>query len=121
MTNDTTAEQDAERELLARIKAKWDEGKGDDTRRIARDMAREYVEAHRARLTELFGDFSREQLVVLVDRYREAGRDLDVQVIDAWLLSEFSPVLIRGQVEVEVLDQRAPGTPTPGPLPSLTL
>ena len=81
---------------VARFDNEW---KGGDRAR-AKVMAKEYVAAHKGELEPILSKFTIEGLVDLVTAYRNAGREEDRLVTDMWLLSEYEPQNITGQLLV---------------------
>lgn len=73
----------------------WREG----DREVARTMARDYF-ADKAELVKILKPKTLEQLVAMVDAYRAAGDEENRIITDMWLLSEFSPQIIGGQLSV---------------------
>ena len=67
-----------------------------EERPFAKDLARAYVDAHRAELSLHLAHLTLEELVELVKQYRKAGREEDRIVTDMWLLSEYDPQIITG-------------------------
>lgn len=63
---------------------------------VARELAAELAEAHRKALEPVFRPYTLEQLVSLVDYYREAGRRVDELVVCAWIMAEYGPQHITG-------------------------
>lgn len=79
------------REELARFKRTWERGEV----AAAREMAREYVDAHWSELRHMEG-LGTHELVALVTEHRNAGREAERIVTDMWLLARFAPKRITG-------------------------
>ena len=76
-----------------------DEWKSGD-RTKARELAREYVDKHSARLAPLLEPLHRDDIVKLIDAYREHERHVDVAVAEMWLLTKYDPQKISGVLGV---------------------
>ena len=83
-------------EQVERFENEWRNGNRD----AARQMAKDYVAAHREELGPILSKFTLEGLVDLVTSYRRAGREEDRIVADMWLLSEYQPQNITGSITV---------------------
>jgi hypothetical protein len=83
-------------EYVARFDLEWKHG----DKATAREMARVYVEANRATLEPILSQYSLEGLVGLIDDYRKAGREEDRIIADMWLLSEYQPQKVTGQMAI---------------------
>ena len=89
------------KQAIADFAKEWREG----DRGLAKDMARAYV-ADNPQQFDVLKEYSRDELVVLLGDYRDAGRDEEQIVVDMWLLSEFEPQKITGAITI--------GTPPEG-------
>lgn len=86
----------SEQSVLLQFDYEWREGDRDK----ARDIAKEYINANRQRLTRVFGSYTLEDLVREVDALREAGRHSDRIIVDMWLLAEYQPQDISGELRI---------------------
>lgn len=84
-----------EREIAA-FESEWRTG----DRAKAKQMARAYVTRHRPALIQQLASCTREDLVELIEQYRAAGRAEDRIVADIWLLSEYDPQQISGDLNL---------------------
>lgn len=66
----------------------------------AKVLAIEYVEDNRGIFSEAFGGLGIPQVVSFIDAYRIQGKEADRIAADMWLLSEFEPQRIKGQLGV---------------------
>jgi hypothetical protein len=66
----------------------------------AKGLAKSYVDAHREEINKLLAPYTREQLVELIDQYRQVGREEDRLVVDMYLLSEYEPQKITGELNI---------------------
>lgn len=64
----------------------------------ARELAKAYVAAHRARMEPAYTRYTKEELVGMVSMLRQKGDRLSQLDIEAWLLSEYEPQHITGRV-----------------------
>ena len=69
-------------------------------REDARALAIDYVATHRAQLEKTLGGKTLEDLVKLVDGYRAAGRENERAIVDMWLLVEYQPQRIVGELRM---------------------
>lgn len=69
-------------------------------RSLAKAMAKEYVEAHRAQIAPLLEPRIREEIVAMIDGARLEGRDADVAIAEMWLLTEYEPQRISGSLNL---------------------
>ena len=83
-------------EDVERFEHEWHHG----DRTAAKQMAKDYVAAHRAELEPILAKFTLEGLVDLVTSYRRAGREEDRIITDMWLLSEYKPQNITGTIQM---------------------
>lgn len=73
----------------------------------AREIAREYVTLRRADLEPILGGKGIEELVALTQDYRTLGLYENRLVVDMWLLAEFEPQQISGELHVVLPIARA--------------
>ncbi len=78
------------------IEAFREEWKNGD-RAVAKQMAKDHVEAHRDAFVSRYSEIDREEIPALVDTYRRAGNHDAVTRIDMWILSEFEQKKIGGR------------------------
>ena len=71
----------------------WHSGQRD----IAREFARHFVDTNRDTMRKLYGDYTLEDLVVVVDTYRINNDRLNRIVTEIWITSEYEPQKISGQ------------------------
>jgi hypothetical protein len=81
---------------VERFENEWHHG----DRTVAKQMAKDYVVAHREELEPILSRFTLEGLVDLVTAYRNAGREEDRIITDMWLLSEYKPQNITGSIQM---------------------
>lgn len=81
---------------LARFEDEWRHG----DRSVAKQLAREYVDRNRARLSTLLGSYDLQGLVELVQLYRDGGQEENRIICDMWLLSEHQPQKISGEIRI---------------------
>jgi len=62
-----------------------------------RNVARQYVEAHRERL-QVYQKYTRDELVTMVGARRRAGDWGGAVEISAWILTEYEPQHITGRL-----------------------
>lgn len=86
-----------EKETIEAFTTAWKDPK---TRYVAKQIAIEYVNENREFLTKTLGKFSQDDLVKLIDAYRVQNRLDDVVIADMWLLSEYEPKDIRGELTI---------------------
>lgn len=91
-----------DREILERMDHEW---RRNPDRSLAYDLARAYVSAHRTRLAKAFGGLSLPQVVKLLEQERDAGRAMQVLVVEAWQRSEFAPQSISGKAHLRVTER----------------
>lgn len=87
---------DALDEDILRFDYEWREG----DREKAKEIAKNYVNTHRDFLEPIFMQYTREMLVVEVEALRRFKRLSDRIVVDMWLLSEYEPQQITGEINV---------------------
>lgn len=80
---------------LERFEHEWHHG----DRGLARDLAKEYVAAHPA-VVESLAAYTLEDIVRLIDQYRELGRESDRIVADMYLLATYPPQMVAGAVAI---------------------
>lgn len=85
-----------EQAALLQFDYEWREGDRDKAREIAKD----YINANRLRLTKVFSGYTLEDLVREVDALRAAGRHSDRIIVDMWLLAEYQPQDISGELRI---------------------
>lgn len=66
----------------------------------AKSCAMTFVSDHREQLVRQFSRYTLEDLVVLVESYREAGREDERLTVEMWLLGEYKPQQIEGAFDV---------------------
>jgi len=81
---------------IAAFEREWRTG----DRAKAKQMARAYVETHRPALTRQLASYTREDLVGLIEQYRATGCAEDRIIADMWLLSEYDPQQISGDLNL---------------------
>lgn len=91
-----------EAQFLLRFEHEWRAG----DRGVAREIAKEYVAARNDELFDALGGLTREELVKLVDGYREVGDLSSVLVIQMWQLAKLEPEL--GKQHVKGVARLAP-------------
>lgn len=93
--------------ILEEFQAKWVLGKG-PSRDEAKRIAIGYTEAHKAALAPVLEPLSLEDIVHLIDAYREVGgREEDIAIAECWLLSEYEPQNISGAIQLGGLAEAA--------------
>ena len=80
---------------LERFDHEWKKG----DRALAKELAKEWVAAHPA-IEQTLGQYTIEDLVRFVDRYREAGEESDRIITDMYLLAKFPPQRIVGSFAI---------------------
>lgn len=89
--------------VLEEFVAKWASGK--DNREAAKAVAVAYIEANRAALASVLEPMSLEDIVRLIDAYREVGgREADIAIAECWLLTEYEPQHISGEIQFGIAD-----------------
>lgn len=87
---------DALDEDILQFDYEWREGDRDK----AREIAKTYVNKHREFLEPVLMRYTREMLVREVEALRRFKRLSDRIVVDMWLLSEYEPQQITGEINV---------------------
>lgn len=89
---------DALDEDILRFDYEWREGNRDK----AKEIAVAYVNKNRDFLQPKLMQYTREMLVKEVEALRNARRLSDRIVVDMWLLSEYEPIEITGEISVSL-------------------
>lgn len=92
-------------EHILRFDHEWRVG----DRAVAVQLAKEYVNQHRPALAEQLIKFTLDDMVKLIDQYREAGQHENRLIAEMWLLSEYKPQDITGEIHVTLPLTRALG------------
>lgn len=82
---------------LIQFDYEWREG----DRGKARQIAKDYINRRRDELAPIFSKYTLEGLVDQVTALRNAGRHADRIIVDMWLLSEFEPQNITGELVID--------------------
>lgn len=81
---------------LTRFDWEWKHG----DRALARELAKEYIFAHREQLAPHLENLTLEDMVKMIDMYREYGREDDRIIVDMWLLTYYDPQKISGAITI---------------------
>lgn len=66
----------------------------------ARDIARMFVYDHESELAPLLERYTRDDLVRMVELYRDTGRNTDRLIADMWLMAKYDPQHVWGTMNV---------------------
>jgi len=83
-------------ERILQFDFEWREG----NRAVAKEIATAYINDNRATLDSLLGGKSLDELVKMVEGYREQHKETDRIVCDMWLQAEFEPQHISGAINI---------------------
>lgn len=89
---------DALDEDILQFDYEWREGDRDK----AREIAKRYINTHREFLEPILMQYTREMLVAEVSTLRRFKRLSDRIVVDMWLMSEYKPQQITGEIAVSL-------------------
>lgn len=83
-------------ERILQFDYEWREG----DRARAKDLAAEFVRDHESELGPLLERYTRDDLVRLVEQYRDAHRNTDRLIADMWLMAKYDPQRVYGSMNI---------------------